>query len=321
MASTHISAGELASPIRPINISRDMQGVMRLLNRVFSPTLDQEGRNALNSMSNQPSLAHRIQQFGNKLAPGFIWVEKNSIIGNVSIIPTSVAGRIILANVAVHEKFRRRGIAQALMETTLTHLAQRGVNIVMLQVDVDNDGARRLYYDLGFNTVGSTTYWSASPGSWREVATSADYEVRPLRSSEHAMAYQLDRDSFAPDLNWPDPITPKTYRGSFWRSLDNFLNGKTEEHWVIDDSRGNLLALGSIWGDWGRPYRITLRALPEYRDQLMRPLFAKISRRLNYMRRRHATVEHLYEDELTGHLLNVANFQPKRHLTTMRLDL
>jgi predicted N-acetyltransferase YhbS len=321
MASTHISAGQLASPIRPINITRDMQAVMRLLNRVFSPTLDQEGRNALNSMSNQPSLVHRIQQFGNKLAPGFIWEEKGSIVGNVSIIPTNEVGRIILANVAVHEKFRRRGIAQALMEATLNHLGERHVNTVMLQVDVDNSGAQRLYQNLGFHTVGSTTYWTASPGSWREVATSADFDVRPLRSFEHDKAFELDRKSYMVDLNWPDPITEKTYRGSFWRSLDNFLNGKTEEHWVIDDEAGNLLALGSIWGDWGRPYRITLRALPDQRDQLMRPLFAKISRRLSYMRRRHATVEHLYEDELTGHLLKVANFHPKRHLTTMRLDL
>lgn len=321
MASTHIPAGNVASPIRPINITRDMQAVMRLLNHVFSPTLDQEGRNALNSMSNQPSLINRIQQFGNKLAPGYIWVEKGEIVGNVSIIPTRIPKRIIIANVAVHPKFRRRGIAQALMDATLDHLYRRNVKTVMLQVDVDNEGARRLYHHLGFDVIGSTTYWVASPGSWREVATSADYEVRPLRSSEHASAFQLDQASFPADLNWPDPIVETTYRGSIWRTIDNFLNGKAEEHWVIDDGRGNLCALGSIWGDWGRPYRITLRALPEYSDELMRPLFAKISRRLNYMRRRHASIEHLYEDELTGHLLNVANFQPKRHLTTMRLDL
>ena len=321
MAPTHISATDVSSPIRPINMTRDMQAVMRLLNRVFSPTLDQEGRRALNSMSNQPSLTHRIQQFGSKVAPGFIWEQGGTLIGNVSVIPTRDKSRVIIANVAVHEKYRRRGIAQALMEATLDHLEQRDIRTVMLQVDVDNDGAARLYRHLGFRTLGSTTYWRAASGTLREIATSADYTVRPLRGHEHAKAFRLDRNSFPADLNWPDPVSSKTYRGSLWRSLDNFLNGRSEEHWVIDDGHGDLLALGSIWGDWGRPYRITLRVHPDYQQELTRPLFAKISRRLGYLRRRHASVEHIYQDELTGHLLNAANFQPKRHLTTMRLDL
>ena len=308
------------SPVRPLNLSRDMPQVMRLLNRVFSPTLDAEGRRALNSMSNQPSVVLRFNQLGHKVAPGFVYEEGGHIIGNVSIIPTSTKGRTIIANVAVHEDHRRRGIARMMMAATLDHLVERGVNTVLLQVDVDNDSARNLYLDLGFKTIGSTTYWLSSPAAWREISTPQSFKVRPLRASEFRQAYAVDAANFPPDLNWPDPLNRNSYRSGLLRRMDNFLNGKNSESWAVADG-DQLLGIGTIWSEWGRPHRVTMRVNPDHRDELLPPLFGKILRRLKYLRRRHVSIEHQMDDELMNQLLLAANFYAKRNLTTMKIPL
>ncbi len=320
MASSFFPAQSRSlSPIRPINITRDMPQVMRLLNRVFSPTLDAEGRRALNSMSNQPSLLLRLNQLGHKIAPGFVYEDGGTIVGNVSIIPTAAKGRIIIANVAVDESHRRRGIARMMMDATLDHLVERGINTVMLQVDVDNDGARRLYQDLGFKVMGSTTYWLASPSAWREISVPQSFKVRPMRATEYREAYAVDCSNFPIDLNWPDPINRNTYRGGFLTWMDNFLNGKSSESWVVDDADG-LLGISTIWSEWGRPHRITCRVDAAHRDELLPPLFGKVLRRLKYARRRHVSIEHPMDDELMNQLLVAANFYAKRNLTTMKLS-
>ncbi len=306
------------NPIRPINITRDMPQVMRLLNRVFSPTLDAEGRRALNNMSNQPSLLLRLNQLGHKIAPGFVYEDNGSIVGNVSIIPTSIKGRIIIANVAVDEAYRRRGIARMMMDAALDHLVERGINTVMLQVDVDNDGARRLYHDLGFDSMGSTTYWLASPSSWREISVPQSFKVRPMRPSEYRQAYAVDTSNFPLDLNWPDPIDRNTYRGGVMKWMDNFFNGKSSESWVVAED-DELLGVSTIWSEWGRPHRLTCRVNAANRDELLPPLFGKVLRRLKYARRRHVSIEHPMDDDLMNQLLVASNFYAKRNLTTMKL--
>ncbi|MGB1249968.1 MAG: GNAT family N-acetyltransferase, partial [Candidatus Promineifilaceae bacterium] len=220
MASTHIQAVQTTNPIRPIQIGRDMPQVMRLLHHVFNKSLDADGRRALDSMGGQANVLMRISHWGSKLAPGFVWEFDNQMVGNVSIIPTQVKGRIIIANVAVHEAYRRRGIARGLMETTLDHLQQVGTRSVLLQVDVDNHGAEHLYRSLGFRDMGSTTFWLASPGQWKELSRDDRFNIRPMRGNEHRRAFEVDSSSYPLDLNWPDPINHSVYRFGFFRVLD-----------------------------------------------------------------------------------------------------
>ena len=253
------------------------------------------------------------------MAPGFIWEFDKQVVGNVSIIPTKINKRIIIANVAVHEDFRRRGIARGLMEATLDHLHALGTQTIMLQVDVDNHGAEHLYRSLGFHDMGSTTFWLAAPGQWRELAREETFEIRPMRGSEHKIAYEVDSTSYPLDLNWPDPINESLYKSGFWRAIDDFMNGRGHEVWVVPNQRNRPLAVGAIWSEWGRPHRITMRVPEKLRDQITRPLFSKLLRRLAYLRRRHISIEHPIDDPLMTELLETANFSAKRHLKTMKL--
>lgn len=61
-------------------------------------------------------------------------------------------GRVL--SLAVDERFRRRGIATALMEHVFDYYRQRGIGKVKLEVRVSNLPARKLYEKLGFRAAG-----------------------------------------------------------------------------------------------------------------------------------------------------------------------
>ena len=123
------------------------------------------------------------------------------------------------------------------------------------------------------------------------------------------------------DLNWPEPLPKDTYKRSVWRSFENFLNGRRSEIWVTQDSSSQLTGLVSIWSEWGRPHQVALRVHPARRGELERPLLAKAIRRIGYLSHRNVRIAHPDDDDLTNQLLQEANFQPRRTLTHMSLDI
>ncbi|MCO5185141.1 MAG: GNAT family N-acetyltransferase [Anaerolineae bacterium] len=305
--------------VRPINLSRDVPQLMRLLRLVFSPTLDADGRRALNALSSKPVTLLRLNRLAGGLTPGFVWEVDGTLVGNISIIPTQQRHRAIIANVAVHPDYRRQGIAFRLMNATLAYLRQQGVSMVMLQVDVSNTGARRLYEQFGFDWIGATQLWRATSSQWETVRDDSGVVIRPIKRGEHQQAYTVDTNCFARELNWPEPLQPNHYKHSWWQRISNLLNGKQFEAWVIPDAHDRPLAVGSISGEWGRPYHLAVRVPEVWREEMTRPLLAKLLRRLTYLRQRTIFIEHVDDDDVMQTLLRSAAFRPTRRLGTMKL--
>ena len=90
---------------------------------------------------------------------------------------------------------------------------------------------------------------------------------------------------------------------------------------TANQGRKQLVGLATIISDWGRPHNIELRVLPGWRGRLERPLLAKIIRRLRYLRGTSILFDHPADDETVNGLLQASNFQTKRYLTLMQLDL
>jgi len=65
-----------------------------------------------------------------------------------------VADEVHVLNVAVHPRYRRRGIGAVLMEEALREAHGRKAEAVTLEVRRSNLGARRLYAALAFEEVG-----------------------------------------------------------------------------------------------------------------------------------------------------------------------
>jgi len=65
-----------------------------------------------------------------------------------------IGGHGELANIAVREELRGRGLGRALLDDALAQAARRGVSRLYLEVRESNEGARALYAAHGFEAVG-----------------------------------------------------------------------------------------------------------------------------------------------------------------------
>ena len=81
------------------------------------------------------------------------------------ILSRLAANEAEILSVAVTEARRGRGLARSLLNLHLRRLAGLGIQAVFLEVDEDNEPARRLYHRAGFREVGRRPgYYQKTPG-------------------------------------------------------------------------------------------------------------------------------------------------------------
>jgi ribosomal-protein-alanine N-acetyltransferase len=68
-----------------------------------------------------------------------------------------------LLDLAVHPKYRMRGIGRMLMEDVTRGLSFNGCKAFFLEVRASNAAALKLYADLGFNVVGTRKNYYKNP--------------------------------------------------------------------------------------------------------------------------------------------------------------
>lgn len=312
---------------RPVNLNKDIPALMDLLQTVFGEKMDGHSRRVFADAqySPKPAFFWRLNPAVSRLSPGFVWEANGRIVGNVTLLATSSPRRYLVANVAVAPDHRRRGIAYGLMAAVEAEVSSRGGHEVLLQVVKDNEPAVKLYQNLNYESLGSITTWHTSISRLRDLPYQPEYGAHPpiksLPRNRWREAFMLDKMSLHPDLNWPEPIPNDIYKQSWWQRFSNFMNGRFLETWVVINTEGQMVGLGRIWGEWGRPHLVALRVHPQWKGQIERPLFTKIIRRLRQLPRRNVRFDHPDNDELVNNLLSEANFTKKRTLTHMRREL
>lgn len=312
--------------LRPVELSRDLPQVVELLKMVFGETLEAEERHYFGDGSGPVNdILYRFNPVAARLANGFVWQTDGRIIGNATLLTTKAWDRYLVANVAVHPSFRRRGIARGLMQAITETVRKRGGRVILLQVAKENQSAFNLYRSLDYVGIGNMATWHVMRSKIRQIpADSAEYvhpRIEMLPGRLWREAYELDTAHVHRDLNWPEPLQPDAYRRIWWQRAMDFMNGRQVETWTTADPAGYLNGLANVSCEWGRSHILTLRVRPDYAGQLERPLLAKALRRLQYLPRRNVRVDHPEADEHTGQLLREANFTIQRTLTHMRLDL
>jgi ribosomal-protein-alanine N-acetyltransferase len=85
------------------------------------------------------------------LSQPLVAVYENQIIAY--IVPWFIAGELQIANVAVHEDFRRRGLARQLIVHVCDLAQRRDCRVAHLEVRRSNTAAVRLYESLDFQTT------------------------------------------------------------------------------------------------------------------------------------------------------------------------
>ncbi|MGE5249441.1 MAG: GNAT family N-acetyltransferase [Bacteroidota bacterium] len=174
MSSVTISVQRSASePLRALNILHDLPQVADLIELCFASTIDDEGQSYLDQMRRASRdneflrWAGRVMDSTSMPLSGFVWDENGQIIGNASLVYQNYGARKIamIANVATHPDYRRRGIGRALTEAAMQHARKKGARELWLHVRDDNPTAIRIYRELGFQERATRTTYYSKPGT------------------------------------------------------------------------------------------------------------------------------------------------------------
>ncbi len=176
-ATTHLTHTVPPPQIRALNPRRDLSRVADLIELCFADSLDPDGQRYIKRMR-RAGPTSRSRWFDpphfnfNMTAEGFVWQEEEKIVGNISLIPFASLSHPIylIANVAVHPDFRRKGIARALTVAALQQVQNRRVRSTWLQVRDNNIPALGLYESIGFHEKARRTTWTLLPGNLKGEA-------------------------------------------------------------------------------------------------------------------------------------------------------
>ena len=322
------SVGGTANGPRPIDPNRDFPQLAQLLKTVFFNELESGGQRIFESVaaSGKPPVLWRLDPFFSRLTPGFVWEEDGHIVGNVTLLPTRLPKRFVVANVAIDANYRRRGIARALMEVAQKATLKRGGNEIRLQVAKDNEGARDLYKSLGYSTLGTVTTWNLLGSRNRlpniePLPAENRIEVCELPRARWQDAYQLDLATPQADLYWPEPLARDEYRRNLKRRISDFLSGRRFEIWMVADGSGSLQGMATINSEWGRVHQLRIRVRSDRQGNLEAALLHRLLQRLQFLPRRQVRLFHDADDDVMNELLPALRFRPDRILTQMRLTL
>jgi ribosomal protein S18 acetylase RimI-like enzyme len=212
--------------MRPLNVLRDLSAVADLIELCFSPTMDNDGQRYLSDMrraSRDDSFLHwasRMTETASLPLMGYVWEQDGRIIGNASLIPFKDRGRRIylVANVATHPDYRRRGIGRALTERVMKLARDKRATATWLHVRDDNPGAIKLYQDLGFQEIARRTAWQASPDPRISYPNT---ETKIVSRQPRFWSLQQDwlRRLYPDDLTWYHSWNVNALRPGFWNWL------------------------------------------------------------------------------------------------------
>ncbi len=106
----------------------------------------------------EKSIASELE---NKLAFWLVAVEGDRVAGYIG--SQTVIDETDMMNVAVHPDFRRKGIAEALVNALVEHLKTMGSRCLTLEVRASNAPAIALYEKLGFREIGRRKNYYRNP--------------------------------------------------------------------------------------------------------------------------------------------------------------
>ncbi len=317
------------SGLRPIDVSHDLAPIANLIDEAFRDDMDPSGERAVREMRAMGRWAFlfgwmdRVAPPGEGMAPGFVWIEDERVVGNVSVRRMGSLGRgWIVGNVAVSPAWRRRGIGRALMQAAIDLARRQRGDWIALQVRSDGEAAKNLYLSLGFRETGETIqYRRARYAAVAQPESPVEGQLRRGRVSDTGRIYALAQAAIPEALRWAEPLR----RGDFWmgfdRSLGNWLSGRHEGWWVIDSSLG---ITGAAHLEIPRPpydgrLRVWVTPAQQGRceDRLIRAALSSVGD----APRRPITATLPAAQSAARAALEAAGFEAHRRLTHMRLDL
>jgi ribosomal protein S18 acetylase RimI-like enzyme len=262
-----------------------------LIETCFASTLDEDGREYLRQIrraAGDPAYLHWMPGADERISTplfGYVWEQDRRIVGNLSLIPIHKHHRWIylIANVAVHPDYRRRGIARQLTMRALEHVYAHRVSSAWLQVRADNVSAYQLYRETGFEERSRRTIWI---NQFNPPAPSqADVTVSARQWKDWPLQRAWLETNYPPETTWNLPLDINRFSPGLWSGLVRWLNGDNQEHWTAHSSAGDLLGLASWEPQRGLTDSIWLAIAPEQDERAIRALLPAVRQNLSSNRR------------------------------------
>ncbi len=227
------------SHMRPLNMLRDLSKVADLIELCFSNTMDNDGQRYVNDMRKAGRdegflrWANHVAETTSMPLMGYVWEEKDRIVGNASLIPFRDKGKRIhlIANVATHPDYRRQGIARALTERVMQQAREKNTTALWLHVRDDNPGAVKLYEDLGFHEIARRAAWTANPDSTLP-AIDSDLRIIPRHADFWTQQRDWLRRVYPDGIAWYHHWSFNSLRPGFWAWLANLFTDSEIAQWA-----------------------------------------------------------------------------------------
>jgi ribosomal protein S18 acetylase RimI-like enzyme len=274
-ASTKIAT---STHLRTLDPYRDLAAVADLIELCFADSMDRDGARYLQAMRAMAK-THRLFQFSsvgdewlNVPVSGYVWEEDQRLVGNLSLIPFRQQGKrnLLIANVAVHPDYRRRGIGRALTEQGIAEARRRGAPAVWLQVRAENDPAVELYRSLGFIERTRRTTWYSNPDFSPQTIPQQVWVGS--RSSRIWVTQRLWLEQLHPDeYRWHLPLKIDCLRPGIAGIFHGFMNAISVNQWVAWQGE-HLLGILACQSRIGYSSTLWLASTPQDEDLAMQVL-------------------------------------------------
>lgn len=317
--------------IRQFDPRRDLNRVADLVELCFADTLDQEGRSYLRHMrhaARNPGYLSVVSLRARIPLSGFVWEEDGQLVGNLTVIPYIFLRHsyYLIANVAVHPNYRRRGIARGLTLTALGHLRRRGAHAAWLHVREENSAARDLYRSLGFVERASRTTWHSEPESGDR--NSAQRGIMPIERSDIAVSVLARRARdwavqriwlkrlYPPAIAWQLPLRIPALQPGVWGFIYRLFNDLHLQQWSAWRD-GRLIGVAAWQASPGYTDHLWLALDPDGDETAVSPLLSHVRRRTSPRR----TLSLDYPSGKAVHEIQSVGFSAHQTLILMELDL
>lgn len=316
-----------ARGLRPINSMRDLVEITTLIERAFAEDMDATGRTHMREMRWMGTLFGWMDWLaspGQGLMPGYVWLEDDHIVGNITVRKLSAFGHgWMIGNVAVAPEWRARGIGRQMMNAAIELVRHNRGEWIALQVRTDNGIARKLYQTLGFVDTGEMVYLERRhPADYHATPAAhvASAHLRPARSGDMDQLYTLAQ-SFVPDsVRWAEPIYRSLFDVSTERKLADWITN--EQHiWRVVESVDHLCGATLLEIKRRKRWaRLHLWIVPthagEYEEALIDSVLAELHHPIDLVATR------LPGEAIAGRVaLTTRGFRQVRALTSMKLTL
>lgn len=273
--------------LRPLNVARDLGGVADVLEAAFADELDAAQWAILREIKRLRFIGPLLWLFSqaapefDPFMPGFVWIERGRLVGNVTVTRLHPESRHwLISNVAVHPDFRRRGIGRELVSAALDLVESRQGDLVMLEVRHDNEAAQALYRGFGFKLLYATVHLRMEGISEAGGFSPPPVRLRRVRPQEWPKVYSLARTATPRTVQRLAPVRQEQFEMTLDRRLSDWIaelfQGRQMRRWAVEHDGAFVAVLTLLARRRQGACEMTLLIHPEWRGRLEASLAAHV---------------------------------------------